>query len=440
MKIVIGDGIVEESSNAPVPVTRNFKNFLAAYIGYTENQEASEKLHLWTAISIVAGALERKVYLRRAHYTIFPNLYVVIVGAAGLVKKSTATSIGMDLLRELANIKMLSQRVTDAALAESLRRSGEKYTESSGKELQQSALFCYASELTMLLKDTFGIVVEYLTDLYDCQPHDSRKAWTRETKSEGQVKIYGPCINLLGCATPTSVKDCIPVSQMEAGFASRVLFVVETDRPTKYIAIPKHDKALEAVRAKLVDDLKMITAISGEMTMTPEAEAFFEQWYIKFKNDLYDKGTDSRFSGYYGRKDTMVQKLAMVCSVVESADRVIQVQHIQAALEFLEPLEKSMFGLFQNSGKNEQAGITVDIITYIKERGRVAQQDLVGRFIRDMQPGELDGILASLCKLQQIQMSVSGAQCWYSSVAGAKDLTGWTDSPTEDLEEFDIER
>jgi len=95
---------------------RHFADYIDAYLDYTDGHESTKRIRLWTCLSILAAVLERKVWVHRGYYTLFPNLYVFIIGKSGLIKKSTSTAIGVNILRELPDIKIMSERLTAASL------------------------------------------------------------------------------------------------------------------------------------------------------------------------------------------------------------------------------------------------------------------------------------------------------------------------------------
>jgi hypothetical protein len=213
MIVAPGRGVIPPTKLAE---RRHFPNFLTAYREYTKNHEATAKVHMWTAISTLAAALERKVWLERAYYKVFPNLFMFIIGQPGLVKKSTSTAIGVDLLRDLPTLKLMAERVTASSLIESMSRAQDSFPIGE-VQVKHSSVFCYASELTVFMEEVAGNTVDLLTTFYDCQPNDSEKPWTYESRMHGQVKVYGPCLNLLGCSTPAWLKRAVPLSKWRGG-------------------------------------------------------------------------------------------------------------------------------------------------------------------------------------------------------------------------------
>ena len=55
--------------------------------------EANVQYHLATALAIVATVLGRKVCLCAGASTYYPNLYIVVLGASGITRKSTAINL-----------------------------------------------------------------------------------------------------------------------------------------------------------------------------------------------------------------------------------------------------------------------------------------------------------------------------------------------------------
>lgn len=388
----------------PVDMERNYGDFLSAYREYTKGHEASAKVHMWTGISILAAALERKVWLDEGYFKVFPNLYTFIIGAPGLVKKSTSTAIGVDLLRELSTMQIMAERVTAAALIEGMHRSGTKFSH-AGVDIRQSSVFCYASELNVFLKEVFGSTVELLTTFYDCQPNDSSKPWVYETKGQGAIKVFGPCLNMLGCSTPSWLAESVPVSQMAGGFASRVIYVVENEIPEVFVAWPEMDLGRNNMREKILHDLRAIHALTGPIVFTPAAKLLYADWYEAHMRSLAKSQYNPNFAGYYGRKGTIVKKLAIVASVSSGNSLIAGPEHVTQAIAWLASVEKTMMSAFGMAGRNPGAQLLADVLTLIQRRRVVKSGDLMAEFFRDSDGPALDRVLEDLKRMNLIQMA-----------------------------------
>lgn len=396
---------------------RNFSNFIDAYLKYTENQESTRKIHKWVALSIIAAAMERKVYLDAGHFKIFPNLYVFIVGDSGVVRKSTSTGIGVDLLRSMDELQIMSERVTSSSLIQQLERSKREFSVGDTTEVQ-SAVFAYASELVVFLREVYGSISELLTTFYDCIPQDSTKPWIYETKGEGQIKIFGPCLNILGATTATWLTKAIPSDEMEGGFSSRVIFVVERENPDKFIAWPELNPEVAALRPKLVQDLQQIHSLRGSFKKTQAAHDFYHEWYVSYKTNAI-KQTDARFRGYYGRKPTTVIKLAMALAVAESNDLIFDRHHLEKAIAMLEELEENMMDAFGATGKNLLAEGLFRISDLVQRSGKITHKVLLKTFYRDLNGNEIQQIMTDLLKMGKVKFTqIGGGEIEYIWLGG----------------------
>ena len=101
---------------------RELEDWISAYLKYTENTEPPISYHTWTAISLIAGALQRKVYMPWGHDIIYPNMYIVLIGPSGRARKGTAMNIGKDILKDIV-ISMTSESITREALIRDMKEA-----------------------------------------------------------------------------------------------------------------------------------------------------------------------------------------------------------------------------------------------------------------------------------------------------------------------------
>lgn len=356
-------------------------SFLDAYLDFTAHQETTERIHRWVGITAIAGALERRVWLNRGHYTLFPNLYTFIIGPSGKVKKSTSTAIGVDLLRDLPDFKIMSERLTAASLISQLERS-QKTFEWKGHAVKQSPSFAYASELNVFLGEVFGSISELLTTFYDCVPHDSSKPWVYDTKMSGTSRIFGPCLSFLGASTPAWLVRSIPPSEMEGGFASRVIFVFESES-RRSIAWPDEvlpGDAHEQKRRFIASQLKRIYELKGPFRVTQELRRLGQAWYEQHERSAKP---DPRFSGYYARKFDTVLKVSMALSVSDNDALILDTSHFEHALSLLNDVESRMFEAFGAFGENPNAPIMERVWKVICLDDGIPLQHLIALMRRD---------------------------------------------------------
>ena len=340
---------------------RKCKDWITAYLQYTSEQESPIAFHKWTAMAVLSATLGRHVYMERGYYTIFPNLYVVLIAGSAKCRKSVSSHIGINLLNELVHRPMVfSQKITNEALIKALL---------DAKVDSQSCGIIYASELSVFMgRDAIGTgLIPTLTDLYD-----SPKKWSYHTRTRGVELLENVSICMLGASTMDWLKSSIPVDAVGGGFTSRVIFVYQ-DQPRKSILFPNRTEEMIAIHKDLVEDLNHIRSQRGPMELTPEAMTVAETWY----NSELTKQRDARLEGYFGRKHDTMFKLSMVLSMAETDDRWIQETHIRKALELLEENEESLVTVMATVTSSAVGEETDKVLAFIRKQRKVQHSDLL---------------------------------------------------------------
>src|SRR5215469_3088410 len=101
----MGTPTVLSITQHPSQIMRNHPNWLEAYLEVVvPRSEAPSRFHWWVGASVIAGAMRRHVYIDMESFQWYPNLYVILVGPPGIVKKSTTINIGARLLRDVPGV------------------------------------------------------------------------------------------------------------------------------------------------------------------------------------------------------------------------------------------------------------------------------------------------------------------------------------------------
>ncbi len=144
---------------------RELHDWIESYLEFVKNTEPPISYHIWTAIGVIAGALERKVHMIGAHEIIYPNQYIVLVGPAGLTRKGTALKIGEEFLERL-ELPMGSQKLSKEAFYRAMSRSIRNYIDAdTGKLEYHSSITTVAKELIVFMGSRDSDFLAALTDL-----------------------------------------------------------------------------------------------------------------------------------------------------------------------------------------------------------------------------------------------------------------------------------
>ncbi len=336
-------------------MARNFKNWLTAYVEYASCAEAPKIIHFWAGVSAVAGALRRKVWFDQVKFKWFPSFYIVFVGPPAVITKSTTADGSMSLLKQVPGINFGPDAVTWQKMCQTLAESCEHF-EYNEEHCPMSAVTFVAGELGSLIDFEDDGMVNFLIELWD-----GKKSYEKQTKTSGDDVIEAPWVNLLGCTTPQWIAANMSATTMGGGFTSRCIFIYGDRKENPVAYIKKHAPAnYEAIRTMLIQDLEHIaTNLCGEYTLTPEAEAWGEAWYLKVWRTEYKAENPPWLNGYIGRKQAHLHKLAMVMAAAQRDELVITLEDLQLANIMLEQLEPSMERTFSLTGKSED-GVNMD--------------------------------------------------------------------------------
>lgn len=335
------------------------KSFIHKYVEYTRNQESPLSFHIWTALTVLASVMGRKCFMNRGFYVLYPNLFTILVAGSALCRKSTSIALATNLvdLDTIPGALVFKGKVTPEKLTKDIAEA-QLIEPSTGEWATPNVLIC-ASELSVFLtKQSYGEpTIHVLTDLFDCP-----KKWEFKTKNRGTDTLHNVFICILAATTPDGVAKGIPESALQEGFASRIMFVYEpsTDRSNAFPEKTKEDMILEKrCQQMLVDRAKM----SGEFKLTPDAKAWFGDWY----DNVYKKGNprDRRLQGFYGRKHDHLLRLGMIFAA-SNGETEILVGDLEASLLALEQVERSAPGAFAEIGSTPASNHYLRLETYMR--------------------------------------------------------------------------
>lgn len=370
---------------------RILPNWILSYLAYTHSNEAPEEFHLWMALTAIAGVLRRNVFFDMGYFTVYPNLFTILVSPAGRCKKSTAMRISREFIRKVDGINFTSDSISRERLIQDLSQCLKD---------DQSPMTAYSSEFASMLTTSGMDMVVFLTDIYD-----SPSEWSHKTKMGGTQKIIAPFLNLAGGTTPDWIARSLPLDTVGIGLTSRILFVYH-DTPRKRPPRPKLSPEQIKLGELLTFDLRTISTLQGEFKMTDEANAAFDSWYEERLDNPNTTG-DPRLNGYFERKPVHVLKVAMIISAAKHHDLMITVEDLEQTWALLAATEAKMPKVFAAVGKNVLAFDLMQIAEAIVAAGPkgITEKELMTRFVHNVRKEELTEILGTLVTMKAISLN-----------------------------------
>ncbi len=370
---------------------RSLPDWINGFMRLTDDSEPPKLFLKWAAISAVASALQRKTFLKLGiSLTIYPNLYIVLVGPSA-TGKGTAMKYSYDILENIPSIHLSAQATSLQALIRRMKDINlTDIDPKTGKQYFHSSLTIFSNEFTVFLGYHNMELMSALCDWYDCHSR-----WTYDTISRDKEEIIGVWVNIIAGTTPDSIQSALPMEAIGGGLTSRIIFVYAEKRE-KLVIIPEFSRELVKLQEALIHDIEQISLMSGGFSMTEEFIDNYSIWCKEnFENPpFYDK----RFEGYCGRRRNHLLTLAMVCSASRSNSMILNSKDLERAINLLNEVENTMGLVFRGVGKSDISKLVSDAITYIVREGKteIPLWQFARHFESDMDKVIMDRILNTL--------------------------------------------
>jgi len=393
---------------------RIHKDWITAFLQYSSYGEAPTKFYFWVAVSTIAGALRRRVWIDQKYFQWVTNFYVVLVAPPGVVSKSTTANVGMNLLKEVPGISFGPDVVTWQKLVEEMGQAKELvYWPEKEGYLPMSCITIASSEFGNLLNPSDREMVDVLVSLWDGQQGCFQKA----TKTSGSDTVENPWINIIACTTPSWIAGNFPEYMIGGGFTSRCVWVF-AEKKRQTVAYPADAVPPEflQMRGDLIHDLEIISNMIGEFSLSPAAKAFGVDWYESHWKAKHDHLPKDQFGGYIARKQTHIHKLAMILSASQSDSLVIEEQTLRNAAAMVDALESDMPFVFDKIGRSAMTKALADLIDIASGYASISRKELYRRLSRQVTWKEFVDLVQSASEAGFIRMVQTGSEIFISVV------------------------
>lgn len=337
------------------------QNFLADYVSYSSGNEAHPNYHLWGGLMALAAIMSRRVWLDFEHFTLKPNIYAVLLGPPGS-KKNTAIDLCTGFLHKVNGadpnlIPFAADCGSKEKLVKELAASQRKFTTKDGVEHTHAPLNIFATELSQFLgTQTAAHMLDFMTTVY------SQDRYVRSTILHDREVILGPCVNMLAATVPEWITNYLKADVITGGFSRRVVFIYETEEGEP-IPFPTITDEQRAAYDRMLVRASCLLGVSGAFTWSPEARAFFIEWYTHHQKTL---PKDPNLQFYYRTRWTQIMKVAMFVSLSCSDSLMLTKDDILTAIAIMEKTERNLSKVFVGMGRNELSALSnkvVEILT-----------------------------------------------------------------------------
>lgn len=324
-------------------MARKLRSFVDGFLEYTEGRGSPALYRKWTAIFLVAAAMERKAWITTVKGVLYPNQFIILVGPAG-VGKSLCTRLAHDLLDDIRSLDnplhLAPSSVTKASLIDKLNEAERRIV----RPMENPSVIAFNS--LQIIPNEFGVFLpaweaefmNTLTDLWDC----GRYAESRRTGNT-KIEIPNAQLNLLSATTPAQLMNLLPEGAWEQGFMSRVLMVYSGE--TAFTDLFAELDLNNELYKKLVEDLKDIYKVFGEIRVDMETQEALNAWGRAGGPPIPEH---PKLVTYRQRRIAHLLKLCMVSAVACDSERIITLENFTEALDWLVELEHAMPDVFKS--------------------------------------------------------------------------------------------
>lgn len=374
---------------------RPWSDFISDFLAYSDDGRSPEIFRLWSAITLVGGALERRVWVHSGRGDAFPNLFVLLIAPPGVGKQIISTVRSMWRAAKVPGTKkqafhIAPNSVTKASLLDNLNAAQTTFTPRGGKPITYSSLLVAAEEFGVLLPAYDNVFMTTLNDIWNNpEIYDE----SRRTGSVRELSLEFPQLTVIGGYQPGLMATVFPDEAWSSGFARRTIMVYCSEAP--HMDLFYEPELEQGLYDRLLESLGRMSQLYGAMKFTKDAATFVAEWD---KAGGPPAPTHSKLQHYGEVKNRtfMLLKLTVISSVARRGTFVIELNDVQRALGWLLAAEKVMPDIFRAMIGRSDTQIMEELQLFCwqewsrlrdKVKGGI-RSELIWRFLAERMPSE----------------------------------------------------
>lgn len=368
----------------------NWTDFIGDFMEFTEGTFSPEIFRRWSAISLIAGALERRVWVKMGSRTTFPNLYVMLVADPGVGKYV------IEMVKELweatcepgTNLPVFSvapDNTTKASLIDEIAKSKNVGLRANAPPgLLYHSLLVAAEELAVFMPAYDMEFIGVLNSIYN------NKNVYKETRRSAKVKevnIQFPQLNMLVGAQPGLLAESFPETAWSTGLTSRIIMVFGGEMEPKDLFADEGQP--DALRANILLKLGQISQLYGQMQWVPEAAQLVGDWHLAGGPPTPNH---SKLVHYNRRRTSLhMPKLAMISAISRSGKLIVTPDDVHRAIAWLGEAEAVMPDIFRAMVGKSDFQVLEELHYFVtqqwsKDKSKLVHERLIWQFLQQRVP------------------------------------------------------
>lgn len=328
-------------------------NLIDDFVKDTPTLESPEVFRKWAAISLISGVAQRRLWCNVGKGALFPNQYIMLVSPPG-IGKSVVINLIEDLWKNIPGLFLGENKTTIQGLLDNISLAACPVT-MNGVPVNTHPLTVAPREYGTFMVAYDLTVLNILNDFWDCP-----REFSERTRGNGENTISYPVLNMISGTQPSYLNNVLPEEAWSLGFCSRLILVY--DYRCAKMRTRDRLQAKPFPTAKYQSFLERLSAIQGEMTFTPEAIDFYDQWTID--ENMAPVPMHPKLESYVARRQVHWLKTAMCRALAEGQIEITR-KHLEQAKEDLLEVEYLLPEIFKDIDKDSDKVILDEVKLFL---------------------------------------------------------------------------
>lgn len=329
----------------------------------------------WSGLSLLSAVAGRKIWTMHGDmFTIYPNIYVCMVGTPGS-GKSTAMEQAEDIFikhfadyfvsESIQSREDILKKMTNPGCIRTLKKNASEFYE-------WAPFYCIVDEMENFLGVDDKKMIATLVGIF------SRSSFGTGFKNDANPnqRIKHPYFSMLACTVPEWLMNNLRQSLFSGGLGRRLILVHCTK--DKEIPNPMKPVGYDDAMKRVVTHLKIVEQHHGCLVKTPDAIKWWKDWYTNPKRKNIE---DPILSQFDETEHIMGLKVATLLALAEKPNALtIETEHLEFAFHLLGKLKIGIARLTSGIGRNELAGVGAQVIDHIQRMGGMVPEIQLKKF------------------------------------------------------------
>lgn len=357
--------------------------------------EAADAFHYATFLQVFGVLIGRRLFVYHAT-RLYPNFYTCLVGRSGLTRKDTTWSRGRVVLDALHAYSEDDPSPPFKTLRGIRSYEGLLDELAGERKVRLIQLGELLSLLAKARQDSLGNIIPALNELYDSPDLLNPPVHQKDVKP-----AIEPFLSIMAGTTQDWLQKALTERDIYGGFANRWIYFYGLPKDP----MPNPPKVDPDKRNELVGELNQIRSWAedvrnGEITISDEANALFEEYYREYYGRCQLPGL---IPTLIVRIQDFIWKIALLYAV-DTMSETISKDHLEAAIAVGKYLEASVAEVFASFGTSSGKAQETKLLDFLRaEGGPVPEREVYRRF--NMSAKKLESVVTPLLKIGLVKDS-----------------------------------